>query len=212
MADKHPPRKGPAAASSTGPGAVRIIGGTLRGRKLAFGPEGPTRPMKDRVRESVFNLLGTSVVGTWVLDLFAGTGALGLEALSRGATRALLLERHIPTAQTLKRNLVQLDLTERGTVQSADTFIWLRRFVPSETIPWLVFCSPPYDLFVERVAEMLALLDRLIELAPLQSQFVVESDQRFDVARLNSTLVWDVRTYPPATIALGEKMPDTNSK
>ena len=76
---------------------LRIVGGKLRGRPLAYSGDQRTRPMKDRVREAVFNLLGPAVVGSHAIDLFAGTGALGLEAISRGAVRATFLERHLPT-------------------------------------------------------------------------------------------------------------------
>ena len=67
----------------------RIVGGTLRGRRLAHRPGGPTRPMKDRVRETLFDLIGDRVRGAIAIDLFAGTGALGFEAISRGAARAI---------------------------------------------------------------------------------------------------------------------------
>ena len=79
---------------------MRIIGGKFRGRKLEYSGDLRTRPMKDRVREALFNLLGNAVEGKIAIDLFAGTGALGLEALSRGASRAVFIERHRPTAQT----------------------------------------------------------------------------------------------------------------
>src|SRR6478736_322408 len=77
---------------------LRIVGGTLRGRKLQYSGDVRTRPMKDRVREAVFNLLGPQVAGSHAIDLFAGTGALGIEAISRGATKATFIERHLPTA------------------------------------------------------------------------------------------------------------------
>src|SRR5688572_16458652 len=83
---------------------LRIIGGSMRGRKLKYSGEARTRPMKDRVREAVFNLLGTTVEGCYVIDLFAGTGALGLEAISRGATGATFIERHFPTAKVIEEN------------------------------------------------------------------------------------------------------------
>src|SRR6185369_13778531 len=78
---------------------LRIIGGKLRGRKLQYSGDLRTRPMKDRVREAVFNLLGPGVKGSHAIDLFAGTGALGLEAISRGAAQATLIERHLPTSR-----------------------------------------------------------------------------------------------------------------
>ena len=94
----------------------RIIGGDLKGRRLAFWPGGPTRPMKDRVREMTFDLLGTAVRGATVVDLFAGTGALGFEALSRGAQQAIFAERHFPTADCLRRSSQELGLVDRVDV------------------------------------------------------------------------------------------------
>src|SRR5262245_47435808 len=82
------------AATKTVENPPRIIGGTLRGRKLLFAGDARTRPMKDRVREALFNLLADAVRGKHAIDLFAGTGALGLEAISRGASGATLVERH----------------------------------------------------------------------------------------------------------------------
>src|SRR5205823_2176218 len=83
-------------ALSGRPAELRIIGGRMRGRKLVYGGDQRTRPMKDRTREAVFNLLGPGVTGTHAIDLFAGTGALGLEAISRGAESATLIEQHFP--------------------------------------------------------------------------------------------------------------------
>src|SRR5919199_1250279 len=86
-----------ANASADAVVGLRIIGGTLRGRKIKYSGDVRTRPMKDRVREAVFNLLGPQVSGSHAIDLFAGTGALGFEAISRGALRATFIERHYPT-------------------------------------------------------------------------------------------------------------------
>jgi 16S rRNA (guanine966-N2)-methyltransferase len=164
--------------------------------------------MKDRVREAVFNLIGPSVAGTQVLDLFAGTGALGLEALSRGATRATLIERHLGTTKLIRENAESLDVAEQCQIVHADTFFWVPRNWPEhEPVepdrPWLVFCSPPYDFYIERAADMLALLAELIDRAPAESIFVVESDQRFDPQHLPTPPAWKTRGYPPARIALG---------
>jgi len=92
----------------TTPVGVRIIGGSFRGRKLEYSGDLRTRPMKDRVREALFNLLSNAVKGKVAIDLFAGTGALALEALSRGASRAVFIERHRPTAQAILRNSATL--------------------------------------------------------------------------------------------------------
>src|SRR5262245_27839595 len=88
----------------------RIIGGALRGRKLIYTGDPRTRPMKDRVREALFNRLSTSVRNKHAIDLFAGTGALGLEAMSRGASGATLVDRHFPTAELIRQNAASLGI------------------------------------------------------------------------------------------------------
>src|SRR5215468_6014297 len=95
---------------------LRIIGGSLRGRKLQYSGDVRTRPMKDRVREAVFNLLGPQVAGNHAIDLFAGTGALGLEAISRGAAKSTFIERHLPTSNLIKRNAAALGVAEQINV------------------------------------------------------------------------------------------------
>lgn len=188
-------------------GALRIIGGSLRGRQVGYSGDPRTRPMKDRVREALFNLLGPAPEGKHVLDLFAGTGALGLEALSRGAAWATFYERHFPTAAVIRQNLASLGLGHVAEVVAANTFLQFRR--GGDTLPaadparpWLVFCSPPYGFYVQRSEEMIALLATVIEQAPAASVIVVECDQRFDPSRLNAPAEWLVRDYPPARIGI----------
>ena len=87
---------------------MRIVGGKYRGRQIRYDGDARTRPMKDRVREAVFNLVGPAVKGTIVWDLFGGTGAMALEALSRGADRATIVERRFPTADVIRENVSRL--------------------------------------------------------------------------------------------------------
>ena len=164
--------------------------------------------MKDRVREAVFNLVGPDVKGTHALDLFAGTGALGLEAISRGAARATFFEQHFPTADCIRGNITALVVDNACQVVAANTFLAFRRERDLGTAPWLVFCSPPYDFYVDRLDEMLALLRTLVGKAPPGSMFVVEADARFDYAQLPDELRWDVREYPPARIGIGRRQAD----
>ena len=181
---------------------LRIIGGRLRNSKLFCSDETRVRPMKDRVREAIFNLIGPSVKGKHVLDLFAGTGALALEALSRGATSATLIERHFPTVQLIRKNLILLDVEEQTEVAAADTFYWVEHQLTPVELPWLVFCSPPYDFFVDRHDDILKLVWRIVEQSPQSSVIVVESDERFDFADLPSADQWEVRAYPPAKVGI----------
>ncbi len=186
--------------------ALRIIGGKLRGRKLLYIEHLRTRPMKDRLREAVFNLLGSEAVGKHAIDLFAGTGALGLEAISRGSLRATFVEQHFPTARVVRQNAALLGVADRCKVFSSNVFLWVENNPIEGAEPWLVFCSPPYDYYVERQADVLALVGKLIERAPVQSFFVIESDARFDTGLLPQLSGgWDVRPYPPAVVAIGCK-------
>ena len=152
-----------------------------------------TRPMKQRVREAVFNLLGPDVAGKHAIDLFAGTGALGFEALSRGAVSATFVERHFPTAGAIKRNAGALGVLPQCTVLAANTLLWSKRLPELPATAWVVFCSPPYELYISHAAEMLALVEQLLVHAPAESQFVVEADERFDFGQLPSADRWDVR-------------------
>jgi 16S rRNA (guanine(966)-N(2))-methyltransferase RsmD len=184
---------------------LRIIGGRFRRRKLLYSGELRTRPMKDRLREAVFNLIGGEIEGAHAIDLFAGTGALGLEALSRGAARATLIEQHFPTADIIRQNVLALGVQSQTEIVPGNVFIWIKRRPDLGKASWLVFCSPPYDFYVSRSGEMLELLGGLIQAAPVKSIFVVEADERFDYALLRDPKVWDVRSYPPAVIGVYRK-------
>jgi 16S rRNA (guanine(966)-N(2))-methyltransferase RsmD len=182
---------------------LRIIGGSLRGRKLRYSGDVRTRPMKDRVREAVFNLLGPAVAGSHAIDLFAGTGALGLEAISRGAARATFIERHLPTAKLIEQNIASLGVGDRTEVIFGDAFAWSAAYrPPAGSPPLVVFCSPPYDFYVDRQQEMLDLIAGWVKSAPTGSQIVVEADERFDFWLLEQPDAWDVRRYPPAIVGV----------
>lgn len=161
--------------------------------------------MKERVREALFNLVGPAVKGMHAIDLFAGTGALGLEALSRGAARSTFIERHFPTARIIEQNIAALHVGDISDVYAGDTFLWPRRqkdWSELDKRPWLVLCSPPYDFYVTRIDDMLGLLRTLCERAPEGSLLAVEADGRFDFELLADLGTWDVRTYPPAVIGI----------
>ena len=202
---------------------LRIIGGRFRGSKLRYesfmqGDDPVTRPMKERVRESIFNLISTECDGKHAIDLFAGTGALGLEALSRGALSATFIEKHVPTARVVEENIASLGVEDRTDLLMTSAFLWGRRDLPNadrglgnaeSAIAWLVFCSPPYAFFVERQDEMLQLISAILQHAPPASILLVEADERFDFSLLPGGVRqekhgdgWDVRTYPPAVVGV----------
>jgi 16S rRNA (guanine966-N2)-methyltransferase len=165
--------------------------------------------MKDRVREAVFNLVGPSVRAKHALDLFAGTGALALEAISRGATEATLIEQHGPTAAVIRKNVAELGVEPLCHVVTANVFFWASQRPELGPGPWVVFSSPPYDFYVDRTDAMLELLGGLIQRAPPESVVVVECDSRFDLTTLPEPNAWDARFYPPAVVAVYRKPPQT---
>lgn len=125
---------------------MRIVGGRLRGRALAAPKSQSIRPTADRLRESLFNILmhayGDPISGARVLDLFAGTGALGLEALSRGAASATLVERDVGLAAALRATVARLPGGEAAQVVQADALGWLGG--QAEAGYDLAFVDPPF--------------------------------------------------------------------
>jgi len=143
---------------------VQIIAGEHRGRRLASPPGRIARPMLGRVREALFSILGERVPGARVLDLFAGSGSLALEALSRGAARARMVERDPRVLQCLRRNAAELGVEEAVEIRRADALSPGSWADPSG--PWdLVFLDPPYRLLEEARTRRLVLerLDSLVE-------------------------------------------------
>ncbi len=126
---------------STGRQKLRIIGGSWRGRKLAFADIPGLRPTTDRVRETVFNWLQMDIHGAQCIDLFAGSGALGLEALSRGAKNVTFIEKDTSAAQFIKEHLNTLS-AENGLCVQTDALKWLTT-PPSSPVD-LVFIDPPF--------------------------------------------------------------------
>ncbi len=122
---------------------MRIIAGRLKGRRLAA-VRGPVRPTADRVREAVFNILGSAVEGARVLDLFAGSGAMGIEALSRGAATAVFVEDHPAAVGVLRRNLELCGLTAAGQVRAQAAAAALKALSAQGRQFEVIFCDPPY--------------------------------------------------------------------
>jgi len=120
---------------------MRVIAGEFRSRRLESIPVGTTRPTADRVREALFNILQTRIQGASFVDAYAGTGAVGIEALSRGAGHAWFLERDRRALDAIRKNLAMLGIERRATVLAGKVLTTLERCPPG-----IVFLDPPYDL------------------------------------------------------------------
>jgi 16S rRNA (guanine(966)-N(2))-methyltransferase RsmD len=136
---------------------MRIISGTLKGRKLLTPRKGLLRPTSDRVKESMFNILGPEVEGKVVLDLFAGTGNLGIEALSRGARKAVFVEKNREAFRLVQRNLLNCGMTERSEVLLKEIDQGLRLLGTQDRRFDLIFMDPPYEKgLIRKTLEVLA--------------------------------------------------------
>jgi len=154
---------------------MRIIAGSHRGRRIAAPKGAHTRPTGDRVREALFDLVG-AVDGASVLDLYAGSGALGLEALSRGAARCVFAETDPAACRVIRRNLEQLGL-QGGRVVQRDAAAFLRGEVAGGTRHVLVLADPPYERWELVQAELAALLPSVVAPSGLA---VVETSARVE--------------------------------
>jgi len=128
---------------------MRIIAGEFRSRRLKSIPGAATRPTPDRLRETLFDILAARIEGATFLDAYAGTGAVGMEALSRGAAHAFFLERHRKALEAIGQNLASLGVERRATVVAGPVLVTL----PKQHAD-IVFLDPPYDLEREYAAVM----------------------------------------------------------
>ncbi|MGE5185912.1 MAG: 16S rRNA (guanine(966)-N(2))-methyltransferase RsmD [Acidobacteriota bacterium] len=169
---------------------MRIVGGTLGGRVIRAPAGAATRPTSEKVRQAIFNIL-PDLEGGHVLDLFAGSGALGLEALSRGAAHVTFVDAAKPALAAVRANLDALGVTDRATVIAGDAVAAAAGQVPAE--PWrVVFVDPPYrsDLAVRATGAI-----PLAHLAP-GAVIVIEHDRRnAPPDALGSLLRTDQRRY-----------------
>lgn len=181
---------------------MRIIAGQRRGHHI----DGPTgralRPTSDLVREALFNILREDVEGRDVLDLFAGTGALGLEALSRGASHVIFIERDRRHAALIRKNLSALRYEDRGTVVPTDAFRWAQGYQPLDDRPVIVFVDPPYEEYERHPKRVRAMLDALVSRLPVGSIVVVESGRPLSEAILEPLERWEVRRYGSTCLSI----------
>ena len=173
---------------------MRVVAGAYRGRRIEAPRGRATRPTSDRVREALFSILG-GIDGARVLDLFAGSGALGIEALSRGAAEAVFVDSDARAAAAVRRNLDALGIDAR--VHRRDAFSWLDGARAGEEAFDIVFADPPYSSASRAAGRLSELLPPLLTETSLT---VTESDKR-DPLHLALPLI-DERTYGDTRIAI----------
>jgi 16S rRNA (guanine(966)-N(2))-methyltransferase RsmD len=162
---------------------MRVIGGEFRSRPLKSAPGLDTRPTPDRLREALFNVLAPRIEGKLLVDAYAGTGAVGIEALSRGARRAVFIERSKKALAVLRENLDALDLGARAQVVQGKVTLWLDKFEAD-----IVFLDPPYELEREYAASLELLGARPPELVIAQHASRLKLGERYGALKAYRTL------------------------
>ncbi|HTU46512.1 MAG TPA: 16S rRNA (guanine(966)-N(2))-methyltransferase RsmD [Bryobacteraceae bacterium] len=153
---------------------MRIIAGRFRSRILKSAPGFSTRPTPDRLRESLFSILAPRLPGVTFLDAYAGTGAVGIEALSRGAKHVIFIERHAPALAVLRENLRALDIAAEITVVRGSAAVLLPNYRAD-----IAFLDPPYELTHEYEASLTALASTACRLVIAQHSSRLVLDDRY---------------------------------
>ena len=175
---------------------IRIVAGSLRGRKLSVVVHPGLRPTPQMVREALFSILGNAVPGRVFYNIFTGTGVVGLEAVSRGASRAALIERDPRQVAGIQKYIDQFAVGDRAQVLRADGYRWAERWIPPPVGPVNLFLSPPFpDLQPDRIGEFLKLVNDLLAKAPDESVLVIQAEDGFPTDRLPDPPAWDYRKY-----------------
>jgi len=176
---------------------MRVIAGQFRGRKL-LGPESEvTRPVTDRVKQSLFDILMPHLADASVYDCFAGTGSMGLECFSRGAKNVTFFEADKSAAARLKRNIETLAVKDQSTIVTGDLFKWFADAAKGKAD--LIFLDPPYRFLTERAKDLLALAARFQDHLASDGIVIFRHDA-VDSLALPPLQVADVRTYGSMTL------------
>ncbi len=172
---------------------IRVIAGSARGRKLKLVPGDTTRPIMDRVKEALFNIIGRNIYDAVFLDLFAGTGSVGIEALSRGAAKAVFVDLEPKAIKTIQDNLTAAKLAEKAIVKRADALKLVAQ-APSEAYNFVYIAPPQYKSLWLDVLKILDSNEAWMNNP--ETQFIAQIDPNEEVTlEFNRLQVTDRRKY-----------------
>jgi len=192
--------------------AIRVIAGSAKGKRLKLVPGDSTRPVMDRVKEALFSILGGDILDAHVLDLFAGTGSVGIEALSRGAEFALFVDNNAQAIKTIRENLALTHLESRASVRRADA-LRLLEGQPAGTFD-IIYIAPPQYMGLWKQA--LSALDRhsawlttngiaIVQIDPDEQEPIALANlSPYDERRYGNTLLWFFERSETKTTPLEE--------
>ena len=173
---------------------IRIVAGSLRGRKIACTVTPELRPTPQMVREAFFSILGNAVPERIFIDIFAGTGVVGIEALSRGASSALLVERDPQLAKGIESHLREFELTRVAKLYRTDSYRWIAAWMPPK-MPVNVFLSPPFADLTHKTDDLIQGIRTLQEKIPEDSVIVVQSERGSPLDDAEQMRDWEMRHY-----------------
>jgi 16S rRNA (guanine(966)-N(2))-methyltransferase RsmD len=173
---------------------IRIVAGSLRGRKLTCTVNAHLRPTPQRVREALFSILGNAVPGRPFVDVFAGTGVVGLEALSRGARSVTFVERDFRLGADLERHARAFGVGDAVRIDRADVYRWAERWQPPAE-PVTAFLSPPFADLERRPEDLLSLVAGLQRKMAAGSVLVLQAERSPVLDELPDRERWDQRRY-----------------
>jgi 16S rRNA (guanine966-N2)-methyltransferase len=172
---------------------LRIIAGKYGGRLIEAPGGFLTHPMSERMRGSLFNILSTKIVGAKVLDAFSGSGALALESLSRGAKNAVLVDRSIDSARTIKQNIENLSIDRDINLYNMGVSSWAEKHIDDKFD--IIFADPPYqDMQISSLSKLLSLLS-------FDGIMVLSHPKNFDILKVAPDMHCETRNYGDANLS-----------
>jgi 16S rRNA (guanine(966)-N(2))-methyltransferase RsmD len=191
--------------------SIRVIAGSAKGRKLKLVPGDTTRPVMDRVKESLFNIIGRDIIDATFLDLFAGTGSVGIEALSRGAKHAVFVDMERKAIQTIQDNITVTKFGDKATIRRDDAFNFLKQG-PTQVFDFIYIAPPQYKGMWQQVLQALdanpAWITEdssiIVQIDPSEAATVaLEHLETVDQRRYGNTLLW--------FFAVAQKQPNSDA-
>jgi 16S rRNA (guanine966-N2)-methyltransferase len=179
----------------------RIITGTAKGIRLKVPHK--ARPMGDRAKSAVFSVIGPDIVGKRILDLYAGSGSLGLEALSRGAEWCTFVDSSKYAVQDIKDNIGRAGFSEKAHATCQKVFPFLKN--QTETFD-IVFADPPYPFYKDNVERAVTLVSKIAEVIPLGGAIVLKHPSSLELEDLDTLVLADQRQFGTNTVSLWVKV------
>lgn len=184
--------------------SIRIVAGSFRGRRLVCDVRPDLRPTPQMVREAFFSIMGNAIPGRVFADLFSGTGVMGLEALSRGATQTLFVERDFRQAQEIEKHIKAFEVGRKAKLFRTDVYRWASAWMPPRE-PVNVFLSPPFADLDGRSQDLLDSLAALQERVADDSVIVLQGERDSAIEKAPEMAGWEYRKYGRNTLMLWQK-------